>query len=347
MSVVHNDSNSQITVVVPSYNHYEFVGQTLRSIFKQTLAPEELIVIDDGSTDNSPQVLESVLKECPFPCELLIRENRGLCRTLNEALDRSKGEYFAYLGSDDLWLPNFLQRRLELLQGNSAAVLVYGRLFSIDKDNEIIGEAFNFYPFKDLSTRDRLLYGFAPSSTAILYRKKYLMKERWNPDIKLEDYDLFLRLCMKGEFLFDERIDAAWRLHETNTSSNYELMAGEIVAAVERNAPILGLGPDELRSITVLRKMGVIDKYLADHKRGQALQLFMENLSAFPSKIALTKKALKILTPAPITAFRTRQLLNKLLVKTNTFINDDFEVASITDEQRLRRPIARPKRYFG
>ena len=338
---------SGITVVVPSYNHGEFVGQTLRSVFKQTLAPQELIVIDDGSTDNSPLVIEKVLKECPFAYELLIRENQGLCRTLNEALDRSKGDYFAYLGSDDLWLPSFLERRLEVLENYPSAVLVYGRLYSIDRNNEIIGEPFNFDSFADLSTKERLLYGFAPTSSTIMYRKKFLLEHRWNPDIKLEDYDLFLRLCTKGEFVFDGRIDAAWRLHETNTSSNYELMTREIVDAIERHASVLGLSDRELRRITIAKKMSVIDKYLADHKRRQALQLFFDNLGGFPSKLELIKKAIKILTPTSLTALRTRYMLDKRLVRTNSYIDAHFQVVPITDEQRLKEPLIRPKSHFG
>jgi hypothetical protein len=180
-----------------------------------------------------------------------------------------------------------------------------------------------------------------------MYRKKFLLDQRWNPDIKLEDYDLFLRLCTKGEFVFDGRIDAAWRLHETNTSSDYELMAREIVAAIERHAGVLGLSDRELRRITIAKKMGVIDKYLADHKRHQALQLFLDNLGGFPSKLELIKKAIKILIPTPIMALRTRYVLDKMLVRTNTYIDAHFEVAPITDEQRLKDPLIRPKSHFG
>src|SRR2546429_4018171 len=106
---------TRVSVVVPSYNHAQFVAMTLRSIMKQAWAPTELVVIDDGSTDNSPGVIERTLKECPFPSELFVRSNRGLCATLNEGLARTDGDYFAYLGSDDVWLPNFLQDRVRLL----------------------------------------------------------------------------------------------------------------------------------------------------------------------------------------------------------------------------------------
>src|SRR5215213_11385990 len=90
---------SRVAVVVPSYNHAPFVAATLRSVMAQTLAPARLLVIDDGSRDGSPRIIEDVLKDCPFPCELVARANRGLCATLNEGLAKTGGAYFAYLGS--------------------------------------------------------------------------------------------------------------------------------------------------------------------------------------------------------------------------------------------------------
>ena len=76
----------------------------------QTLPPAQLIVIDDGSTDDSPHLIARVLTGCPFPCEFIARDNRGLCATLNEGLERSTGKYFAYLGSDDRGCRAFSRR---------------------------------------------------------------------------------------------------------------------------------------------------------------------------------------------------------------------------------------------
>ena len=93
------DDAARVSVVVPSYNHARFVEAALRSVFRQTLQPARLLVIDDGSGDDSPRRIEKTLQDCPFPCELIVRANRGLCATLNEGLARSGGEFFAYLGS--------------------------------------------------------------------------------------------------------------------------------------------------------------------------------------------------------------------------------------------------------
>ncbi len=112
-------------VLVPSYNHAPFVERCLRSIFAQTRAPKKLIVIDDGSKDESPQIIERVLRDCPFDFEFTARENRGLCSTLNEGFKRNNSDYFAYIGSDDVWLPQFLESRLEILENRPNADLSY------------------------------------------------------------------------------------------------------------------------------------------------------------------------------------------------------------------------------
>src|ERR1043166_8188227 len=127
----------RVSVVVPSYNHAPFVAQTLRSIFRQTQPPAELLVIDDGSADDSARVAAETLKDCPVPCELIARANRGLCATLNEGLGKTRGGYLAYLGSDDLWLPDFLKARVSLLEARARAVLAYGHALLIDERGEV------------------------------------------------------------------------------------------------------------------------------------------------------------------------------------------------------------------
>jgi len=225
------DASSSTSVVVPSYNHAQFVEVTLRSIMKQTRAPQELIVIDDGSTDDSPRVIERVLNNCPFHCELIARENRGLSATLNEGFERTRGEYFAYLGSDDLWLPEFLDARVKLLEARAQAVLAYGHTYFIDEENRIVDCTADWARYADGDARAMLLETTAPMSPTVLYRRAALAGQRWNDAARLEDYDLYLRLSEEGEFAFDARILSAWRRHGSNVSWDQTLMLDEQLLA--------------------------------------------------------------------------------------------------------------------
>src|SRR5687767_2506885 len=123
------DTQDSVFVVVPSYNHALFVERCVRSIIGQTLRPKKLLVIDDGSTDGSPAIVERVLRGCPFESRLIARENRGLCASLNEALEISDGEFFAYLGSDDVWATSFLAEQTRLLRNRPEAVLAFSHAY--------------------------------------------------------------------------------------------------------------------------------------------------------------------------------------------------------------------------
>jgi glycosyltransferase involved in cell wall biosynthesis len=94
-----------VSVVVPSHDHARYVGAALDSVFRQTYRNIELIVIDDGSTDESPAVIRAALRDCPFPSWFVARENRGAHATINEAVALASGQYVNVLNSDDGFAP--------------------------------------------------------------------------------------------------------------------------------------------------------------------------------------------------------------------------------------------------
>src|SRR5687768_14787070 len=149
MEPPETEPQPQVFVAVPSYNHAPFVEKCLRSIISQTVTPKKLLVIDDGSNDGSPAVIESTLNDCRFECELIARPNRGLCATLNEAFALSGGEYFAYLGSDDVWLPNFLKQQTRLLHIRPNAVLAFAHAYLIDEEDRVLGSTKDWTDFAD------------------------------------------------------------------------------------------------------------------------------------------------------------------------------------------------------
>lgn len=266
-----------VSVVVPSFNHAPFVERTLRSIFRQTLPPLELIVIDDGSRDDSPRIIERVLRDCPFTCHFIARGNRGLSATLNEGFARARGRYFAYLGSDDLWFPKFLHARVEVLEARPRAVLAYGHAYSIDAADRIIDCTTDWARYRDGDARQMLLETLAPLSPTVLYRRDALGAHRWNEAAKLEDYELYLRLVAEGEFAFDPAILSAWRQHSYNTSRNLELMLREKLAAQRRAAASLNLSAKELAEFQTLARFRSAQEFMRQGDKLKALKLAAGN----------------------------------------------------------------------
>ncbi len=299
-----------LSVVVPSYNHARFVGDCLRSIIRQTRAPSELLVIDDGSTDGSPQIIERVLRDCPFPCELVARDNRGLCATLNEGLARTRGRYFAYLGSDDVWLADFLEARVRVLESRPRAVLAYGHAYLIDERNRIVDCTRDWARYADGDARPMLLQTIAPMSPTVLYRRTALARHGWNEAARLEDYDLYLRLSIDGEFAFDARVRAAWRQHERNTSWNQTMMLAEQLAAQRRFAASLGLGADELARLHTTISFNRAEDFLRLGEKSNALALMRRNLSGATSARTVARMLARLVVPYRLLE-RRRKLLQR------------------------------------
>lgn len=297
---------ARVSVVVPSYNHAQFIETTLRSIIKQTLPPAELIVIDDGSTDNSVSVIERVLNQCPFPAELVARENRGLGATLNEGLQRAGGEYFAYLGSDDLWLSEFLEARTVLLTSRSAAVLAYGHAYLIDEENRIVDSTSHWANYADGDVRDMLLQTIAPMSPTVLYRRDSLLGHRWNEEARLEDYELYLKLSADGEFAFDERVLSAWRRHGSNTSWDQLMMLNEQLKAQREAARRFGLTNLEIDKLQAATRFRRAEDFLRVGRKSQALKLMWDNLAACGSARLLIRMLARLCIPFSLMTRRAR-----------------------------------------
>jgi alpha-1,3-rhamnosyltransferase len=302
------DETARVSVVVPSYNHAPFVEAALRSIFKQTLAPARLLVIDDGSRDGSPQIIERVLNECPFPCELIARENRGLCATLNEGLGKTKGRYFAYLGSDDLWLPGFLAARVALLEARESAALAYGHAFLVDERGDVLDCTLDWAAYADGDARAMLLEEtYAPMSPTVVYRRASVERHGWNERARLEDYELYLRLSAEGEFGFDPRALSAWRRHGSNTSRDFVWMIEARLEAQRNVADQLGLSPDELEHFQRALNFAGAEDLLRLGDKKAALKFLRRGFADAPSARALARVAFRLVTPYSLFKWRSRR----------------------------------------
>jgi len=307
-----------VSVVVPSYNHAPFIEATLRSIIKQTLQPAQLVVIDDGSSDNSPAVIEGVLSDCPFPCELVARSNRGLCATLNEGFEHARGDYFAYLGSDDLWLADFLNARVRLLEARPDAVLAYGHAYFIDEQNRIIDSTADWARYADGDARAMLLETTAPMSPTVLYRREALEHERWNEESKLEDYDLYLRLSAVGEFAFDPQILAAWRRHSSNVSWDQALMLEEQLQAQRQSALRFGLTDEKIQALQRATRFNHAEDFLRVGRKSPALGLMLHNWRGANSPRTTARMLLRLLLPNSILRRRARARQRKAIERYGT-----------------------------
>ncbi len=304
---------SKVFTFVPSYNHAPFIERCLKSIIKQTLQPTKLLVIDDGSKDESPKIIERILKDCPFDSELIVRENRGLCATLNEGFDLSFGDYFAYIGSDDIWLPEFIEKRVKLLNKRDNALLAFGNGFLIDENNNITHCSKDWTLYPDGDVREMLLDGIAPISSTVFYRRSALEKERWNKNSRLEDYELYLKLSTHGDFAFDPEVLSCWRQHSYNVSKDKMLMLNEVIEAQNRNTECLNLDKDKLEKTQTRVKFRFARDFLQEGFKKESLKLALGNLRGANSIKEILQFGLRMMLPFGIVKFRQKFQKAKML----------------------------------
>jgi alpha-1,3-rhamnosyltransferase len=297
-----------VSVVVPSFNHARFIARCLRSIIRQTQRPLELIVIDDGSQDDSVRIIEQELKDCPFDSELIARNHKGLAHTLNDGLKRSRGEYFAYLGSDDIWLPEFLASRVKLLGARGNAVLAYGHSFVIDEEDQILECTKDWAAYGDGCAREMLLNVTVPFSPSVLYRRQILERHHWNEDVALEDYDLYLRLSGEGEFALDEHVLCAWRSHGKNNSRDLEFMLRECLEAQRRAVTRLKLSPKELEKANARLKWRYGGDFVKAGEKRIGIKLLCSNLKGAPSYQSVLRMMGNLILPTAILHWRKHHM---------------------------------------
>jgi len=120
----------KFSVIIPLYNKGPYIEKALRSVFAQTYLDYEIIVVDDGSKDDSATIAERVLAESAAPCQLIRQENAGVSMARNNGVARSHGDYLCFLDADDWWDPAFLEEMSKLIEEFPDAG-IYGTSYTI------------------------------------------------------------------------------------------------------------------------------------------------------------------------------------------------------------------------
>ena len=203
-----------ISVVVTCYNHQDYIEQCLRSIFEQTYKNIELLVLDDGSTDKSAQIIQETLVDSPFPTRFESHENMGVVKTRNKALQQIQGTYFIFVDSDDFLDSDFIESFYTTMLQEEADI-VYGDLYDPDKKEFYLKSR----PYDKVAF---LTENFISNCSLIrrsvadgIYYDEALNRE------KLEDYDFLLNLIIN---------QGAKPVYDANTKLNYRVFDKESIS---------------------------------------------------------------------------------------------------------------------
>lgn len=207
-----------VTIIVPAYNRAGgLLEATLDSILEQDYPHLECLVLDDGSTDSTPQVLERYAAVHPERMRWERHENMGQPKTLNRGFEIARGELIGYLNSDDLLLPGAIAKLAALLVDNPEATLAYPAYRVIDEDGETIAD---MMPPEYTAAEAIRLHNCIVNVGAIYRRRVIEQIGGWDTDFTyLADFDWCVRAYSVGPFLRHPEVLACWRNHPG--SANY------------------------------------------------------------------------------------------------------------------------------
>lgn len=201
----------KVSVVIPTYNRGEYISETLKSVLSQTYTDFEVVVVDDGSTDDTKRILQ------PFESKIKLVEQPNSERAVarNNGIENSSGEYIAFLDSDDLWKENKLAKQVEVLDRCKQYAMCYGQSLRInDKSEQIKSAKRQLEGYSGSIFEKFLIRNFVVSATPLVRRENIDQIDGFQTKyIPYEDWEYWARLSLTGDFYFINEPLAYYRIH--------------------------------------------------------------------------------------------------------------------------------------
>ena len=204
-----------VSIIMPNYNSAQFIAESIRSVLAQTYKNWDLILVDDHSTDDSVKVIEALVADDKRIKLIKLSKNSGPAVARNMAIEEAKGRYIAFLDSDDLWLPNKLEKQIEFMEIENI-LFSYGSYILID-DN---GNSQGIFKAKNKVSYEDMLKTSEIGTLTMIYNADELGKHYFQ-EIGHEDYVMKLQVLKKVEFAkgISEPL-AKYRVSNNSLSSN-------------------------------------------------------------------------------------------------------------------------------
>jgi glycosyltransferase involved in cell wall biosynthesis len=290
---------SKISVIVPTYNCGAFIAETLNSILNQTLPANEIFVVDDGSTDNTANVV-SQIKDPRL--HYIQKENAGVSSARNVGLSKATGDYIAFLDADDLWLPQMLEMQVKVFEKHPDVDVVISNFTRFDNvTKEILSDQFAFYPKMEAlnvsicqETGAHILNGDAfctliafseiPAFTPMMmFRREVLANSEFNIKLRIcQDLEFVLRIFTKAKVAFNPYVLAHIRRHTANATKDVSAMEGHKLNAILTFKATQQLSRNRTRALNDRVIRVYLDYCMALLKKGNkslAWEKYMESLS--------------------------------------------------------------------
>lgn len=217
-----------ISVIIPCFNHGKFLADAINSVLDQTYSPIEIVVVNDGSTDNTKEVASA------FPMvKYVYQENQGLSAARNAGIKNSEGEFLVFLDADDLLLEDAIDFNLRFLLDDLSVAFVSGGYNLETADYEIIPKQ----RIIDSNNAYLLLLerNYIEMHGTVMYRRWVFEEFLFDTNLKAcEDYDLYLKVARNHPVAHHSKILTVYRMHGNNMSGNPKLMLYSVLEVLKR-----------------------------------------------------------------------------------------------------------------
>ena len=274
-----------VTVVIPAYNAAETLAPALDSVLNQTFDDLEVIVVDDGSTDDTA----SVAARFGSPISCIRTENGGVSRARNRGLEEARAELVAFLDADDLWKPEKIERQLRLLRDRPEAGISTTGSEKVDEHLAPIGDAPAGAPGD--ACEALLLNSMVLGQISSALVRKQLAVEVGGFDERLSqcaDWDFFIRLAIRTAFAVVPQPLLLYRVAASNMSSNIPLLERDTFAVLDRFFSSEAAGPyrGHRRRCYSNHWMILSGSYLQAGDKRSAVRCMLIGLRLHPANVA-------------------------------------------------------------
>lgn len=226
-------SDPSVSVIITTFNHARFIAEAIESVLQQTVIPAEVIVIDDGSTDHTEQIVSRYSQVVYFR-----QTNKGLAAARNTGVFHSHGDRIVFLDADDLLYPHALAKNLSYFEEHPASAFISGWHDKVDENKKLM-ETYEGNIPTDNHYYALLQGNYIGMHGAVMYRREVFDTFLFDETLPAcEDYDLYLRIAkVYPIFSHNEKL-AAYRLHANNMSKNIHMMLSQAKAVLRKNADL-------------------------------------------------------------------------------------------------------------
>ena len=221
-----------ISIIIPTYNRAKFIKRAIDSALDQTYQNFEIIIVDDGSTDNTKEVLTDYINQGKM--KYIYEKNSGPGIARNAGVEHAKGELVAFLDSDDEWMPDKLEKQIKILESRGKDAAVFSNIEYIDENGNKIGELFlKARPYEGKILKQLLIENFIATSSVIA--PKHMIKEAdgFARNRRLfaigEDHLLWLKIADKAEFYFISEPLVKYHVHGEQIVNNKFKMISSLI----------------------------------------------------------------------------------------------------------------------